>query len=239
MDRPWEWLAKGWRDLVARPAIGLVYGLLVWIVGIALTLGLRQLGQETLLPVLAGGFLLVGPMLAVGLYDTSRALASGKNPSLAGSIKAGLGAAGRVGMLAAFLLIVYLAWVRLAFLLFALFFGGASLPPPQEFVRELLFTPHGLGLLCLGTLVGALLAAVVFSTTVLAIPMAIDRDVDALTAMATSVRAVRANLLAMGLWAALIAGFMILGLVTLGAGLVVAFPLLGHATWHAYRDVIG
>jgi uncharacterized membrane protein len=237
-DRPWDWLGAGWRDLTAVPGLSLTYGALVAGAGSALTFGLHAMGHEALLPVVAGGFLLVGPLLAVGLYDISRKLASGERPTLAGSFAAGLRAAARMGLLTAFLLFVYLVWLRVAFLLFALFFGSGGMPPSSEFMRELLFTPHGLALLSVGTLVGAILAAIVFATTVVAIPMILDREVDTLTAISTSVRAVVANPFPMGLWAALIAGFVILGLLTIGAGLVVAFPLLGHATWHAYRDTI-
>lgn len=103
----------------------------------------------------------------------------------------------------------------------------------------LLFTPNGLGLLIVGTAAGAVLAALGFAVTAISIPLLMDRRIDALTAMSKSFEAVLRNPKPMALWAVLIAGFIALGMATLGVGLIVAFPLFGHATWHAYRDLVG
>lgn len=237
-DRPWEWLAAGWRDLWSEPGSSLFYGVLAAGCGVLLTAWLTYSGLESIVPVLAGGFLLVGPLLAVGLYEKSRCLLAGERPSLTKSLAAGWQAAPRLGLLVALLLFLYLVWVRVAMMLLALFLGTRGLPPAREFMTTLLFTSHGLGLLIVGTAVGALLAAVAFAATVIAIPLLMDRRVDAVTAMATSAQAVMLNPQPMALWAGLIAGFVALGMATLGAGLVLAFPLLGHATWHAYRDTV-
>jgi uncharacterized membrane protein len=110
-------------------------------------------------------------------------------------------------------------------------------PPASEFVPTLLFTPHGLGLLVTGTIVGAVIAFIVFAISAISVPLLMTQRIDAVTAMAASVAAVRLNPKAMMLWAALIAGLMALGIATIFAGLVVVFPLIGHATWHAYRDL--
>jgi uncharacterized membrane protein len=136
------------------------------------------------------------------------------------------------------LMLAYLAWVELALLLFALFLGGGGLPSPDAFLQTLLFTPAGLGLLIVGTVVGGLLALLVFALTVVSIPLLVVRDVDVVTAVSISVRAVVANPRPMLLWAALIATLMTVGFATLLVGLVVAFPLIGHATWHAFRDIV-
>ncbi len=237
-DRPWAWLAAGWRDLWREPGVSLWYGAAASLAGLVLTVGLAQAGLEALIPVLAGGFVLVGPVVALGLYDTSRCLERSEPVSLAATFKSTVRAAPRVGVFAACLLLIYLIWVRIAFLLLMLFLGTGGLPPASEFVPTLLFTPHGLGLLVVGTAVGAALSALVFALSVISIPLLMERDIDVVTAMAASVRAVVSNPKAMGLWAALIAGAVFVGIATLGAGLVVVFPLIGHATWHAYRDVI-
>jgi uncharacterized membrane protein len=237
-DRPWNWLANGWRDMWQAPSVSLTYGIVAAALGLVLAFGLAAVGLESLVPVLAGGFLLIGPLLAAGLYETSRVLAAGGKPTFPGSLAAGFAAAGRLGLLAALLMVFYLIWVRVAVLLVALFLGTNGVPPAREFMGTLLFTPHGLGLLVVGTAVGAVFAAVVFALSVISIPMLMERRVDAFTAMAMSATAVVQNPKPMALWAALIAGFIALGIVTIGAGLVFAFPLIGHATWHAYRDAV-
>lgn len=237
-DQPWIWLSAGWRDLWNKPAVSLAYGVSTWLATLLLVAGLWMLGLEALVPALAGGLLLVGPLLAVGLYEKSRLLAAGESVTLVATIRAALGSAGRIGPFAAVLLIVYLAWLRIAFLLFMLFFGTRALPSVHAFVPELLFTAHGLALLVIGTAVGAALAVVVFVLSAISVPLLMERQADVITAMMTSARAVAANPKPMALWAVLIAGFVALGIATLGAGLVLAFPLIGHATWHAYRDVV-
>lgn len=237
-DRPWEWLAAGWSDLWHQPASSLAYGTVASLFGLVLSGILFAAGFGALVPVLAGGFALVGPLLAVGLYEKSRRMAANEPLSFRSMLEAARQSAGRLGLFAAALLIIYLVWIRLAFLLLMLFLGPEGLPPVRDFMSTLLFTPHGLGLLIVGTMVGALLAALVFAMSVVSIPLLMERNVDAFTAMASSARAVAENPSAMGLWAALVAGFIGLGLLTLGIGLVVVFPLIGHATWHAYRDVV-
>ena len=119
-----------------------------------------------------------------------------------------------------------------------LFLGDKPLPPASEFIPTLLFTPHGLGLLVSGTAIGGALAFLVFSISAISVPLLMTRRLDAVTAIGASVAAVKLNPKAMTLWAALIAGFMALGIATLFVGLVIAFPLIGHATWHACRDLV-
>jgi uncharacterized membrane protein len=134
------------------------------------------------------------------------------------------------------LMLIYLAWVEIALLLFMLFLGPQPMPPLDAFVSNLLLTPRGLGLLIVGTGVGMALAATVFAIS--AVPLLMVERVDVVTAALTSMRACRKNPKAMALWAALIAGAMLLGFVMLFFGLVIMFPLIGHATWHAFRDLV-
>ena len=237
-DAPWNWLASGWRDLWAAPHVSLAYGVLFASLSIALTLGLMVSGLESLILALGGGFLLVGPIAAVGLYETSRRLENGESVRLGEVLKAGARAPGQLGFFGAILGFVYFVWLQLAFLLFMLFLGSRGLPPPSEFVPTLLFTPHGLGLLVAGTTVGSILAAAVFAISVISVPLLMTRRTDAITAIAASLAAVAANPKPLALWAGLIAGFMALGIATLYVGLVFAFPLIGHATWHAFRDLV-
>jgi uncharacterized membrane protein len=237
-DAPWAWLAAGWRDLWRVPGVSLLYGGVFAVLSMLLVLGLLAGGLASLTLALAGGFLLIGPAAAVGLYEVSRRLEGGQSLRLGEALTHGLKAAGQLGFFGAILAFVYFVWVQLALLLFMLFFGGQPLPPASEFVAALLLTNHGLGLLVTGTIVGGALAALVFAISAISVPLLMTRRVDAVTAIATSVRAVWLNPKPMALWAVLIAGFMALGLASLFVGLAIAFPLIGHATWHAFRDVV-
>lgn len=237
-DRPWAWLAAGWRDLWHAADVSLWYGTVASIGGLVLSGGLLAAGLEALIPVLAGGFVLVGPIVALGLYDVSRRIERGEPVSVGETLKSAVRAAPRVSGFAVCLLLIYLIWVRIAFLLLMLFLGTNGVPPFHEFIPTLLFTPSGLGLLVTGTAIGAVLSTLVFALSAISIPLMMERDIDVVTAMVASVHTVVVNPKAMGLWAVLIAGFLCLGIATLGMGLVFIFPLIGHATWHAYRDLI-
>lgn len=237
-DAPWDWLAAGWRDLCAVPGVSLAYGTTFAILALALTAGLLKLGLQSLIPALCGGFLLIGPLVAVGLYEASRRLETGRPVVLGEIVTAGLKASGQLGFFGAVLAFAYGVWLQLALLMFMLFMGSRALPPASEFVPTLLFESHGLGLLVAGTAVGGVLATVIFSISAIAVPLLLTRRVDAVTAMAASIEAVVKNPIPMALWAALIAGFMALGTATLFAGLAIAFPLIGHATWHAFRSLV-
>jgi uncharacterized membrane protein len=237
-DAPWAWLAAGWRDIWSAPHISLLYGAAFAALSVALSLGLLAGGATSLIMALAGGFLLIGPAAAVGLYEVSRRLESGESLRLGEVLTQGLKAPGQLGFFGAILAFGYFVWLQLALLLFMLFFGSQTLPPASELVAALLLTNHGLGLLVTGTIVGGVLAAVVFSISVISVPLLMTERVDAVTAIVASLRVVWRNPKAMALWAGLIASFMVLGLASLFVGLIVAFPLIGHATWHAYRDLV-
>lgn len=237
-DAPWSWLGAGWRDLWTAPALSLTYGAVFSIAALALVAGLLSLGWQSLVLVLAGGFLLVGPMLAVGLYEISRRIEAGEAIDARDALFVGVRSPGQLAIMGVVLMIAYLAWVELALVLLVLFLGGGGLPPVEQFVPTLLFTPSGLGLLITGTIAGGILALSVFAVTVVSVPLLMTRDVDVVTAVATSVRAVVSNPKPMLLWAALIAAMIGVGLATLLVGFIVAFPLIGHATWHAFREVV-
>lgn len=238
-DAPWAWLAAGWRDTWENPGVSLAYGGVFAIIAAALGFGLWNLGVPSLYPTLIGGFLLIGPLVAVGLYDASRRLARGEQPTLGQVVTAGLAARGQIAFFGAVLLFLFMLWLQLAILLLMLFLGASVLPPPDQFMHTLLFTTSGLGLLIVGTTVGGLIAAVVFATTAFAVPLLMDAEVDAVTAAKASIAAVLRNPKPLALWAALIVCLMAAGFASMLLGLVVVFPLIGHATWHAYMDVYG
>jgi len=237
-DAPYSWLAVGWRDMWRVPRVSLAYGAIFAVAGFLLAVGLRQVGLQSLILVLAAGFILVGPMIAAGLYETSRRLEKSEPVSLASTLRAGFFGGGQLAYMGLLLMLIYLAWVEIALLLFMLFLGPGPAPPLEAFVPYLLLTRPGLGLLIVGTAVGVALAATVFAVSAVAVPLMMIERVDVVTAALTSVRACRENPKAMTLWAALIAGAMLFGFVTLFFGLVITFPLIGHATWHAFRDLV-
>ena len=237
-DRPWAWLAAGWQDIWNAPGLSLSYGALFAVVSLVLTLGLVMSGLEYLLPPLAAGFMLLGPMLAVGLYETSRRLQTGEPVTLGSALLVATSSPTQLAFLGVLLMLFLLAWIRIATLLFAVFFGTLDFPPLSETPQMLFFTWEGLGLLVVGTGVGAVFAIIVFAMSVVSVPMLMVRDVDAITAIITSVQTVRANVVPLALWAWLIVVLTAVGFVPAFLGLIVTFPLVGHATWHAYRDLI-
>ncbi len=237
-DAPWSWLGAGWRDLWTLPGLSLAYGAVFALAALALAFGLLSLGWQSLALVLAGGFLLVGPMMAVGLYEISRRLETGEAIDVRDAMFVGVKSPGQLAIMGVVLMVAYLAWVELALVLLVLFLGGGGLPPADAFVQTLLFTPRGLGLLVTGTALGDVLALLVFSMSVVSVPLLMTRNIDVVTAVGTSLRAVASNPKPMLLWAALIAAMIGVGIATLFTGFVVAFPLIGHATWHAFRDIV-
>jgi uncharacterized membrane protein len=238
-DAPWRWLAAGWQDMWTSPAISLTYGFAFALAAALLSVGLHYLDALPVFLALAGGFLLIGPLMAVGLYEASRRLARGEPVAFADVLLAPVAARGQLAFAGILLLLIYFFWVRLALLLLMLFLGGSVIPPPSEFTQHLLFTSQGLGLLIVGTMAGAVLATLVFAASAFALPLLATKRVDVLTAGVASVRAVWRNPKPMALWATLIVGIMTVGFATLLVGLILAFPVIGHATWHAYVEVLG
>lgn len=236
-DAPWRWLANGWRDIWRAPAVSLTYGAIFTAISLVMVIGLYLTGALSLALPLAGGFLLLGPMFAVGLYETSRRLDEGESVSLADMLRFSVTSPGQLAFMGVFLLIIYFVWLEIAFLLFMLFLGPQSLQL-DNIVPTLLFTLPGLGLLIVGTAAGAVLALLVYTVTAVSIPLLMRRKVDAVTAALTSMRAVAVNLPSMLLWAALIAAMTAFAFATAFLGLIVVFPLIGHATWHAYRALV-
>lgn len=238
MDHPWSWLAAGWQDLRRAPAASLSYGLLFVVAGYVLTAGLIYAENFFLTLPLAAGFLLAGPVLAVGLYDISRRLEQREAPTLSHALGAWKVNTSGIGFMGVILMLIFLAWIRLATLLFALLFTGLT-PTWELFIKSVLLSGEGLPLLIVGTAIGGVLAAVVFAISCISIPMLLDRpEASVLDAIRASTSAVTSNWRPMLLWAALIVGFIGVGIATFYAGLLVALPLIGHGTWHAYRDIV-
>jgi uncharacterized membrane protein len=236
-DEPFRWLAAGWRDFRAAPLPSLTLGVIVVATGLALTGGLVLSGYFYLTLPLVVGFMLVGPALTVGYYALSRDAEAGRTPTLAGALAAWRGNAGGLLCLGLALVAFLVLWMRFAALIFAIFFPYSMLDV-QALVNATLFTVEGLSFLSVGTLVGGVMAAIAFAAGAFSLPLLFDRRVGMLEAVVTSVVAVVLNARTMAVWAALVVVFAGAGLALGFVGLAVTLPLLGHATWHAYRATI-
>ncbi len=237
VDRSGQWLLAGWRDFLRVPGVSLAYGAAFVVISNLLTLGLRSVGLDSLILPLAGSFAILAPLLVVGLYDVSRRLEQGAPVGLGDCFSAFRDSLGQLSAMGVVLLICCLVWIEVALFLFMLFFHQAP-PPLDRFLEDVVFSLQGAPLLLVGSAVGALFAAIVFSLTAVSVPLIYDRPIDAVTAISVSLLAVRANFKIMFGWAALIGLITALGVITLFLGLAVAMPVLAYATWHAYRDII-
>lgn len=232
---PPGWLMLGWRDLVAHPGISLFYGIAFW--GMALVLGAVFRSRPEFTMTIASGCLLVGPFLAMGLYDASRRREMGLAADFASSMTCWKSHLRSMGLLVGVLIVLELLWGRASLVVIAVFFNTGM--PSSVGVVQAVFNPDNLDFVLAYTLVGGAFAALVFAITVVSIPMILDRDTDAITAAITSIEVVVTQPGVMLLWGALIVALVVLALLLPWAlGLLLVGPLLGHATWHAYRGSV-
>lgn len=233
-SRPWLWLQLAYRDLSASPGPSLLHGLIIALGGLTvLTLTLRV---WQLMPGALSGFLLIGPIICTGLYELSRRRSLGERPLLAHVIGAwGRGTRPLVA-LGVLLFGAATAWVLVSALLFWMFVR-APIDSPIDLLRYAVAGQGGL-LFGMWLLAGALGAALVFALTVVSAPLLLDRRVSLRVALLTSVRAVGDNPLPMAIWAAFIMVATLLSMATMMMGFMFTVPLIGHATWHAYRDLL-
>lgn len=236
-DEPWKWLAHGWSDLWAAPGASLGVGALLAAASLAIILVTYLANAVWLLPAAVGGFLLVAPILAVALYEISHRIERGKPVSLALAFAGWRRSFDQIAFLAALLVIAFLMWMQFAFLMFMLAFGRSP-PDPARLLDPSFLLGEGLVFLLAGSAVGAVIAAFVFAATAISAPMLVHRNIGVAEAVRASVEAVWANRAAMAVWASLIVLLTLAGLLVFVVGLAVTLPLLGHATWHAYRALV-
>lgn len=234
IGRPFHWLALAVSDMKSCPLPSLFYGACFAAMGLLLTTVFRD--AYPYLSALISGFLLVGPALAMGLYEISRRHELGTACSLSPTLSAWRRNLGNIAIFALVLGIAFLIWARASLVVFALFYQGA-LPTLTDFLTQVV-TLDNLEFLTVYAGVGLVFATIVFAVSVVSIPLMLDRRQDAITAMLASVGALLRNPGAMTIWALLIVGFTLAGFATFYFGLVVLIPLIGHATWHAYRDIV-
>lgn len=233
--RPLAWLKAGWSDLRANLVASLTYGLALSMVGFLILYYAADIPY--LLTAAISGFFLIGPVAASGLYVISRRHEKGWKSSFAQSLIGLRDEGSSLLFFGALLAFVLLSWERLSAILFALFFRG-DVPDIGNFVKDLILSGQYAQFVAVYLLAGGVLAATVFALSAFAIPMLLDRKVDVATAMMTSFRATERNLGAMFIWAMLVVACIAIGFATMMVGMIVLLPLLGHATWHAYKDLV-
>lgn len=232
-------LRSGVADFVHAPLYGLFFGGIFSLGGIAIYLLLYRFNVPWLIIPLAIGFPLVGPFAAVGLYETSRRIAAGEPLEWGAVLGVVMHQREReLAWMAFVVLFVFWVWIYQVRLLMALFLGFKQISTLQSFVSVVTSTGEGQLFLLTGTLVGALLSLALFSVTVFAIPLLLEREVDFVTAIATSVSAVRKNPVPMLLFAGVVTAGAFAAMAPLFLGLLVIMPVLGHATWHLYKKAI-
>lgn len=229
-------LRSGWSDFVTAPAFGIFFSGIYVVSGIAL----MQLGAGTTSWTLALslGFPLVAPFLAVGLYEVSRRLEAGQ--PLEWSEVLGVvwhERTRQIPWLGAIIVLYFLFWTFLAHMIFALFMGPSALVNASTSLEGYLSGP-GIPMIVTEFVVGGVLALLLFALTVVSLPMLLELEVDFVTAMLLSLRATRANLPLLLVWAAMIAALTLLAMIPYFLGLLVVLPVLGHASWHLYRRIL-
>lgn len=227
MAAPLRWLRLAWADMRRAPRLSLLYGLALMFLSVLIAALTWRFGTLALYIGLATGFVFIGPVLAVGLYSISRQLGKGLQPVLGYCLREGTYHLKELLVLGIILLVVLLVWARAAAMVHV-FFPTEANPGLAQL----------LPFLGIGSVVGALFASIVFAASAFSLPMILDRKVDAITASVTSANAVLRNKKPMMLWSAIIGLSVLLGFATGFVGFIVLLPLIGHATWHAYRETI-
>ncbi|MBY6218704.1 DUF2189 domain-containing protein [Qipengyuania aquimaris] len=230
-----EALRLGWRDFLAKPHYGLFFASFYVAIGILLYYLLMVRGEARWMIALVAGFPLFAPFAAVGLYEVSRRLETG-TPTTWGAVLGALRGRGdeQLLLMGGIIFVGFSFWVIIAHMIFAIFASAAGLGEGMAFLTSQM----GLTMLAVGGAVGAVIAFIFYAITLMSLPMLVDRDVDFITAIITSFRALSANFGVLLLWAVIIAAALGAAILPFFLGLFLVLPVLGHATWHLYRRTV-
>ena len=231
--------SEGLSDFFHAPMIGLFFGAIYALGGLAIVTVVFAMEMGYLAYPLAAGSVLIGPFVAAGLYEVSRELEAGRTPTFSTVLKTVFAQRSREMSWMAFVTIfAFTIWMYQVRLLLALFLGFANFASLNEFAHVLFTTTDGLAFLAVGHVVGAALALGLFSITVISFPLLMDREVDVVTAMITSVQTVMTSPGPMIAYGIAVVALLVLGALPFFLGLLVVLPVLGHATWHLYRRAV-
>lgn len=235
----YDCLRAGYDDFMAKPSHIIFIIVMYPLIGVVLAAWTSGANALPMLFPLASGFALLGPFAAIGLYEISRRREAGMDTSWRHALELRHSPAlPSIAAVGAMLFAVFIAWLLTAQALYTAIFGPEPPASIGSFLSQLFSTSEGWTLILAGNAIGFVFAVVVLSTTVVAFPLLIDRDVGAWAAIHTSARAVMANPVQMLAWGFVVALLLALGSLPLFAGLIVVIPILGHATWHLYRKVV-
>ncbi|NQY96627.1 MAG: DUF2189 domain-containing protein [Henriciella sp.] len=234
---PFKWLSGAWQDYLSAPLPFMIYGIILSAISAMIAWALVFSGAFAWVFVLAGGFFLVAPILAMGLYEGGRMLEQGQSPGLTDIVLVREAVRLDLAYLGLALFLIYMFWTRIAQIVYAL-----STPvmhkTPAEFLTFMFTTQDGFSMALTGTLVGGAIAFLAFSLVVISAPMLLSAKSDVFIATITSVRCVTKNFLPMLVWGLLIVVLTAIGIATVFFGLILVYPLIGLATWRAYRDLV-
>lgn len=233
--RAFSWLEKGWDDLVSNPIPSLSHGLILMAMGWLIIVICST--QIELLSLAVSGFLLVGPIFGAGFYALSSLRANGQKAGFDDSLDAAMKNIGSLARLGGILAIIAVVWGVVSSALFRQFFGD-DMPEVQISFYRTIVDWQDSGFFMRYVASGAILAVIAFAIAAVSAPMLFDRGGSTRHAINISVKAVARNPLAMAIWAAIIVVLTAIGFATFMAGLIVTLPLIGHATWHAYKDLV-
>ncbi|MBL8709311.1 MAG: DUF2189 domain-containing protein [Rhodospirillaceae bacterium] len=237
VDATWVWLRKGWQDFQRAKAVDLCFGLAIAAVSFLIIYMAWQANMFAYVWPLAAGFMFLAPLLGICFYEGSRRLEQNQPINLVDIALAWRQRPGQIFALGAIMMLFQVAWIYIAILLYAIFFGGQPISW-SGFVLDTLLSVENLPFWIVGISIGAVFAALSFAISVVSFPLLLDRNVSVPQAIATSLAASIVNWRVLIGWGALIVLFSAAGIVTGCIGLIVTMPLLGHASWHAYRDLV-
>ena len=234
---PLNWLRGAWQDYLKSPVPFMIYGIVMAGVRAIIAWALVFSGAFAWVFVLTGGFFLIAPILAMGLYEGGRMLEQGQTPGLTDIVLVREAVRLDLAYLGLALFLIYLFWTRIAQIVYAL-----STPfmhkTPAEFLNFMFSTSDGITMALTGTLIGGMIAFLAFSLVVISAPMLLSAKTDVFIATITSVRCVTRNVFPMLVWGLLIVFLTAIGIATAFFGLILVYPLIGLASWRAYRELV-